>query len=155
MLRVIIAVFMSAVMVSSTLAEKAQLAEQASAIPYGDLSLALGESRERSVRDFLRPNGQLDLEVVRSSGYQGPLDLKGFDVRIDQKSGQPITRQSPPHALGDHEDDIYWTAMSELAGIDGPVHALAVYDGLLIADGDILGLMQQLGMELKPKEKEK
>ena len=31
----------------------------------------------RSVSDFLTPDGRFNLEALRTSGYQGPLDLKG------------------------------------------------------------------------------
>ena len=46
-----------------------------------------GESPRRSVQEFVSSEGQLDLEAVRRSGYEGPLDLTGFDVRV----GGPLT----------------------------------------------------------------
>jgi hypothetical protein len=36
-----------------------------------------------SVRQFMTPNGQVDINAIRSRGYQGPLDLKGIDIRVD------------------------------------------------------------------------
>jgi hypothetical protein len=93
------------------------------------------ECEKRSVKDFLTPDGRFDLAAARASGYQGPLDLDGFDVRIDKKSGSPKIHQTPPRALGDHPDDIYWQEGFHLQGIDGSVFALAIFDGQLIAGG--------------------
>jgi len=63
--------------------------------------------RTKSVSDFLKPDGSFDLEAVRRSGYQGSLDLKGFQSAIDPVSGQPLFRQAGTNETADQPDDIY------------------------------------------------
>ena len=93
----------------------------------------------RSVSDFLAPDGRFDLNAVRSSGYQGPLDLKGVDVRVDPRSGTPILSASSTQFPADDPNDIYWDnsiSPDTILGLTGIVQALTVYDGKLIADGE-------------------
>jgi hypothetical protein len=48
----------------------------------------------RSAGDFLTPDGRFDLKAIQSSGYQGPLDLKGLDVATDPRTGEPVLSPS-------------------------------------------------------------
>ncbi len=61
----------------------------------------------KRVSYFLTPDGRIDLNAVSAGGYQGPLDLKGVDVRVDPRFGAPRVSaftQSP----ADDPDDVYW-----------------------------------------------
>jgi len=62
----------------------------------------------RSASDFLTPDGRFDLNAVRTSGYQGPLDLKGVkgvDVTADAVTSLPAT------GLSNAVDDLQNVAM--------------------------------------------
>ncbi len=37
-------------------------------------------AEKKSIEEFVLPDGRIDIEAVRKSGYQGPLDLDGFDI---------------------------------------------------------------------------
>jgi hypothetical protein len=87
----------------------------------------------RSAGDFLTPDGRFDLKAIRASGYQGPLDLKGFHVGTDPRTGEPIFRHLTTISPTDDPDDIYWSPLG--SGMNGGVLALAVYDSRLIAGG--------------------
>jgi len=107
-----------------------------------DLHTAEGQTfaqdslKGRSVEDFLTPDGRFDLKAIRASGYQGPLDLKGFDIRMEPHSGEPILSQYANARIYSHPDDTFWTdRFSCLPGLDGYCFALCVYDGKLIAGG--------------------
>jgi len=92
----------------------------------------------RNVGDFLTPEGRFDLEAARRSGYQGPLDMDGFEAVRDPVTGQPLFQRSATDETAANPDDIYWDnriSSSPLAGVNGPVYALMVYDGKLIAGG--------------------
>lgn len=65
----------------------------------------------RSVSDFLTSGGRIDLNAIRLSGYQGTLDLKGVDVRIDPRNGAPIVRAASSQTSADNPDDVYWDWM--------------------------------------------
>jgi hypothetical protein len=97
--------------------------------------MVLAATAGPSVARYLRPDGRIDLEAMRASGYQGPLDLKGFDVRVDRRSGQPVVRPSGASAVLENPDNQYWTEGFEIPGVDGGVSALTVYDNKLIAGG--------------------
>ena len=94
-------------------------------------------AEKRSIGEFVSPDGCIDFEAVRKSGYQGTLDLKGFDVGIDPKTGEPLVQVSASSASPSDPDDIYWdnSISPSLLGVDGTVYALAVYDSNLIAAG--------------------
>ncbi len=47
-----------------------------------------------SVGSLVRADGTLDLDRIRATGYQGPLDLSGFDVQADPASGAPVFAQA-------------------------------------------------------------
>ena len=98
-------------------------------------------TRGRSVQEFLTPEGRFDLQKARAMDYQGPLDLSGFDVRMDPTCGQPVIHPSDATAPADHPDDIYWEQVQGLPGTDGTIYALTVYGGRLIAGGyfDVAG----------------
>jgi hypothetical protein len=54
-------------------------------------------NKSARINEFLNPDGSLDLEALRQSGYQGNLDLEGFDVRLDPATGAPLL--SPKSAV--------------------------------------------------------
>ena len=61
-----------------------------------------------SVSKFLTSDGRFDLEAMRTSGYQGALDMEGFQASIDPITGQPIFQPLGTQELADDPDDIYW-----------------------------------------------
>jgi hypothetical protein len=90
----------------------------------------------RSAGDFLTPDGRFDLKAIRESGYQGPLDLKGLDVGIEPRTGEPILSRYANAKIFSHPDDTFWTdKFSCAAGLGNTCFALCVYDGKLIAGG--------------------
>jgi len=88
----------------------------------------------RSAEDFLTPDGRFNLKAIRASGYQGPLDLKGFDVGIEPHTGEPVLSPFANTRISSHPDDTFWTPLG--SGMNGRVEALAVYDNKLMAGGD-------------------
>ena len=95
-------------------------------------------AEKRSIKEFISPDGRIDIEAVRNSGYQGTLDLDGFHVLIDPSTGEPLVQVSASMALSADPDDIYWdnSISPSLPGLSGKVWALAVYDSNLIAAGE-------------------
>ena len=93
---------------------------------------------KRSIEEFVTPDGRIDLEAVRKSGYQGTLDLKGFDVGIDPKTGEPLVQVSASSASPSDPDDIYWdnNISPSIPGVNGTVRAVVVYDSNLIVAGE-------------------
>ena len=91
-----------------------------------------------SIMDFVAPDGRIDLDALKASSYQGPLDLKGFDVRLDPRSGAPRVRSLSTQFPADDPDDIYWdnSISPSVAGVGGRVYAATVYEGRLIIGGD-------------------
>ena len=87
----------------------------------------------RSLGEFLTADGRFDLEAARRSGYQGSLDMKGFESAIDPATGQPVFHPTSPATPKDDPDDIYWSPLG--SGMNGTVYALTVYNGNLIAGG--------------------
>ena len=100
------------------------------------LLLPMDNFKGRSVRDFLTPDGRIDLKAIRQSGYQGPLDLKGFHVGTDPRTGEPVLSPNANAKVASSPDDTFWTdKFSCVNGLDGDCYALCVYDGKLIAGG--------------------
>jgi hypothetical protein len=91
----------------------------------------------RSASDFLTPDGRFDFKAIRESGYQGPLDLKGFHLRTEPHTGEPVISPSANTKVTSSPDDTFWTdRFSCLPGLDGVCYVLCVYDGKLIAGGE-------------------
>ena len=91
----------------------------------------------KSISEFVSPDGRINLDAVRKSGYQGPLDLKGLNVRIDSKTGEPLVQSAPKSASASDPYDIYWdnSISPSIASVDLFVLAVTVYDNKLIAGG--------------------
>jgi hypothetical protein len=87
-----------------------------------------------SVGEYLTPDGTLDLEALRSSGYEGALDPEGFVVRADGRRGL-FAEPAQPSAAASDPDDMYWSEGFHVSGLSSGVWALAVYDDKLIAGG--------------------
>jgi len=98
---------------------------------------AQGPSPAPSVGEFVTPTGKFDLEKARRSGYQGPLDLKGFESTRDLLTGDLSIRPSATNQAAADPDDIYWdnSISPSLPGVSDPISALTVYDAKLIAGG--------------------
>ncbi|MBI5265632.1 MAG: hypothetical protein HY851_00205 [candidate division Zixibacteria bacterium] len=92
-----------------------------------------------SVRQFMTSDGRIDIDAVRRSGYQGPLDLHGVNMRVDPRGGAPIVSTAPAQSSASDPDDIYWdnsiSPTWSIPGIDGQVNAMATYNGTLIVAG--------------------
>jgi hypothetical protein len=89
-----------------------------------------------SVAEYVRSGGRVDLEAVRASGYEGALDLEGYEVRVDPKTGEPVVMARTPESAATNPDDIYWADGFCLPGMNARVFALAVYDSKLVFGGD-------------------
>ncbi|PKK82979.1 MAG: hypothetical protein CVT49_10975 [candidate division Zixibacteria bacterium HGW-Zixibacteria-1] len=87
-----------------------------------------------SVGTFLTADGQFDLEAARQSGYQGSLDMEGFESAIDPATGQPLFHPASP---ADDPDDIYWdnNTSPSIPGVEDQVQAMAIYNGSIIIAG--------------------
>ena len=94
-------------------------------------------AEKRSIGEFVSPDGRIDIEAVRTSGYQGPLDLGGFDVLIDPRTGEPLVQLSASSASPSDPDDIYWhnSISPTFPGVSGTGLGLVVHDSNLIAAG--------------------
>ncbi|MFH1700542.1 MAG: dockerin type I repeat-containing protein [Candidatus Zixiibacteriota bacterium] len=90
----------------------------------------------KDISEFITPDGRFNDKSAKSAGYQGALNMKGYDIAFDSASGQPVFISSGLCQAADNPDDIYWSGISNLQGIDGLVAALAIYEGLLIAAGE-------------------
>ncbi len=84
--------------------------------------------------EFIAPNGRFDLDAARRAGFEGSLNLDGFDVRLDEETGAPIISRSS----GERDaDDEYWRDLSVAdAGMNDFINSLTVYNGDLIAGGN-------------------
>jgi len=93
-------------------------------------------NRGRKISDFLTSDGRFDLRAARRSGYQGALDIKGYQFVFDSVSGQPIFRSVNLASPAD-TDDVYWDNSISLSvdSGNGDVYATTVYNGLLIVGG--------------------
>jgi len=103
-------------------------------------SLSKVEGKGRSAKDFLMPDGRFDLKAIRASGYQGPLDLKGFHAGTDPHTGEPVLSPDASTSIFSDCDDIFWTSLE--SGMTGGepltfVWALAIYDNKLIVGGGV------------------
>jgi hypothetical protein len=81
----------------------------------------------RNIGGFLLPDGRIDMEALRRSGYQGMLDLDGFSMRMNPETTEPTVQQSLPKSHSDSPDDIYWdnSTSSSVQATNGYVDALA------------------------------
>jgi hypothetical protein len=85
----------------------------------------------------LTPERRVDLEMIRKSGYQGPLNWEGYQIQLDPVTGEPMIRSPRVTSSMDHPDDVYWdnTVSPSIPGVDGYVMAMTTYNGLLIIGG--------------------
>ena len=97
--------------------------------------IVLGASAAPSVAKYMKSDGRMDLEAMRASGYQGPLDLEGYDVRVDRRSREPVVRPAGTGRALDNPDDAYWSEGFGIPGVNDWVIALTVYDNKLVAGG--------------------
>jgi len=88
----------------------------------------------RSVAEFISPDGRFDLDAARRSGYQGPLDIEGFQSAIDSATGWPVFHPSGTDSTADDPNDVYWdNSLSPfIIGYESTVRVAAVYDERLI-----------------------
>lgn len=92
-----------------------------------------------SVESILKADGSLDLE----RGFEGSLSIKGWRMAIGPDGGPRFVRDdAPPPALmgaDDHvEGDEFWDDRFGPPGVDGPVHALYIHQGMLYVGGRFL-----------------
>lgn len=80
-----------------------------------------------SPEGLLNPDGTLDL----SAGFQGTLDLQGWDVTLDGERGPVLSPASPPDTPSGPD----WHPLAN-QGLDGDVYALAVDGSDLYVGGD-------------------
>lgn len=72
----------------------------------------------KSIEEFVNPDGRLDLEEARQSGYEGSIDLSGFDVTIDPNTQEPVIRTSDDtHLLNAEEANINYVSGTIWSGM--------------------------------------
>jgi hypothetical protein len=52
------------------------------------------QNQGRPLDDFLTPDGRFDLEAAREVGYEGPVDISGFNAAFDPATGEPMFKPS-------------------------------------------------------------
>lgn len=103
------------------------------------LSIAVSQDVTPSVESILKSDGSLDLD----RGFEGALSIKGWRMIIGADGGPRFVREdgSPPALMSadDHvEGDEFWDDRFGPPGVDGPVHALYVYRGVVYVGGRFL-----------------
>jgi len=96
------------------------------------------KAEKKSIEEFVSPDGRIDLEAVRKSGYQGPLDLDGINFLIVPKTDEPMVQVSASSASPSTDpDDIYWdnSISPTIPGVNERVYDFVIYDSKLIAAG--------------------
>lgn len=90
----------------------------------------------RSIGDFLDAKGQVNIEDIRQSGYEGSLGANDFDVHIDPLTGKPEFSAKPLSDGKSDPDDIYWTDHFSCAqGVNHPAYAIGYYNNEIIVGG--------------------
>ena len=64
--------------------------------------LTAGPSGARSVGEFVTADGRIDLDLARRFEYEGSLNLDGFRVTLDGRTGEP--RVQPAAAVSRYRD---------------------------------------------------
>lgn len=105
------------------------LAQEQAAIAAPSAQMA-----QPDLEQYLGPDGRIDIEAIRASGYSGPLDVRGLEDRL------PLSRDARPtgasRALGTlAANDEYWSDEFAPPGVNGTIYAVAVYKGDLIVGG--------------------
>lgn len=89
------------------------------------------------VEGFLDENGRFDLNAVRKSNYQGPLNLDGMQIGIDPFTGAPMV--SSKSTMVADPDNIYWnnSISPSMPGVDADISAMTIFQGNLIVRGTL------------------
>ncbi len=86
-----------------------------------------------SIEKFLTSDGHVDLNKAEQSGYQGSLDISGYDIKFDRITNELKLSQSSVNA---DPDDIYWAdGISSLPGTSDPISDMIIFNGDLIIGG--------------------
>ena len=95
-------------------------------------------SQDRSVTEFTTPDGRIDMDAVRHSGFQGNLSFEGMSVSFDPGTGEPLLTPEGNKSPTSDPDDIYWDESIGMGKtvIDASLLAMTVYDGNLVIGGD-------------------
>jgi PKD repeat protein len=88
---------------------------------------------EQSVNATSGESTKIAASQVGVSGYQGPLDLDGFESTVDLTTGQPLFRPFEAKGTAYRPDDLCWSPLG--SGMNNTVWALTVIDNELIAGG--------------------
>jgi hypothetical protein len=93
------------------------------------------DSRGMFASDGLSLNA--DLYDIRGLTTRGNSGLPSFDGLKDAAMGESASSRQVLQSPTDDPDDIYWdnSISPSIPGIGGTVHALAAYDGKLVAGG--------------------
>ncbi len=101
------------------------------------ISHAESETTQQDLSQFLSSDGILDLQAAMASGYQGSINIEGYSIRFDAKTGAPILRTKSDKSAS---DDTFWKdGLFHLPDAYSSVTEAIVYnDRLIIAQGDKL-----------------
>ncbi|MFC1572050.1 FlgD immunoglobulin-like domain containing protein [Candidatus Eisenbacteria bacterium] len=106
---------------------------------------AVGETSSSSsapgIQQFLTPDGRCDLEAIRTSGYEGSLEVGGFSALVDPHTGEPVFRPEGSSQGREGDEAGYWSEAYGWPGVydtDGTdnVKVLLVYENELIVAGE-------------------
>ena len=92
----------------------------------------------RSIEEFITSDGHFDMKAVHRSGYQGAMDLDGFEMAIDPATGRPTFSPMTAEMTAGSSDNIYWDndLSPALQGLYGIGNCSIVFDGKLIIGGE-------------------
>lgn len=106
-------------------------------LPEASFDGASGRVAGPTLSTFLRTDGSVDLEAVRGSGYEGPIDLGGLGLVTDPESSHLQSVGLLPPAATQAVGDEHWAAGFEPIGASSGIVALAVWQGRLYVAGSL------------------
>jgi hypothetical protein len=80
----------------------------------------------------LTSDGRFDLDAAREAGFEGSLDLSGFEVDFDPVTGEPLFS---PDGESRDPDDVYWSSEYNLSDLSGTAYAVVGHDGGFVVGG--------------------
>jgi trimeric autotransporter adhesin len=95
-----------------------------------------GGSRTPDLGGFATPDGRIDLDAIRASGYEGPLGLSGARLVLDSATMEPVVA-SPAGAVAGGDEN-WWEGFGSpfpSPGLNDEVTSLVTFRGELIVAG--------------------
>lgn len=99
------------------------------------LALPTAGFADLPLRSALRPDGRIDLEALRHSGYHGAVDITDHVVQLADNTLEVTDRRGRATGPESLEDARWWDGF-QYPGVDGTIRAMALYQGDLIITGE-------------------